>query len=178
MLNTSTYSQVELRVSRASITPTGPVDMGRPMIGPDVCLNRSYSRGVLPAGTAQIGSRPGSGRPAVTISDPLGGTLMLNPNSVSSGAASLGTRIQVGPEIFSYFLSCLFDTGCSRNYYSFLLNPILRQNFLNKIIYFHVEINKTYLQKNQLKNFIRLNFNIKLYFFLCLNSLFRSLVKI
>ena len=96
-----------MRVSRASITPTGPVDMGRPMIGPDVCLNRSYSRGVLPAGTAQIGSRPGSGRPAVTISDPLGGTLMLNPNSVSSGAASLGTRIQVGPEIFSYFLSCL-----------------------------------------------------------------------
>jgi hypothetical protein len=76
------------------------------MIGPDVCLSRSYSRGVLPAGPAQLGGRPGTGRPAVTISDPLGGTLMLNPNSVSSGAASLGTRIQVGQKIY-FFLTIL-----------------------------------------------------------------------
>jgi hypothetical protein len=88
--------QVELRVSRASLTPTGQVDMGRPMLGPDVCLSRSYSRGVLPAPGPTAAARAGNARPAVTISDPLGGTLMLNPNSVNSGAASLGTRIQVG----------------------------------------------------------------------------------
>lgn len=104
--------QVELRVSRASLTPTGPqVDMGRPMLGPEVCLSRQYSRGGvvqpgLPVGQLTAAARAGNARPAVTISDPLGGTLMLNPNSASSGvAASLGTRIQVG-QSFSIFFVC------------------------------------------------------------------------
>ena len=71
--------------------------MGRPMLGPEVCLSGQYSRGTvqpgLPPGQLTAAARAGNARPAVTISDPLGGTLMLNPNL---GAASLGTRIQVG----------------------------------------------------------------------------------
>ena len=45
------------------------------------------------------------GRPAVLVSDPLGGTRMLNTNSPGTAAAnSLATRIQVGPafSIFQY----------------------------------------------------------------------------
>jgi hypothetical protein len=85
------------------------------MIGPDVCLSRAYSRGVFPSGSAQIPARSGSGRPALTISDPLGGTLMLNPNSSSSGAASLGTRIQVGPPFRSVlFLAVVVNSGAAQ----------------------------------------------------------------
>ena len=116
--------QVELRVSRASLTPTGPqVDMGRPMLGPEVCLSRQYSRGGvvqpgLPVGQLTAAARAGNARPAVTISDPLGGTLMLNPNSASSGAAaSLGTRIQVGQSFPSFFRrkSTIYD-GMVKSY--------------------------------------------------------------
>ena len=105
--------QVELRVSRAVHPGANPAGAGGPM---DVAAAMSTSGGGV-AGGGGLGlttippshqsHHPGGG-PAVTLSDPLGGTLMLNPLHSSGSAASaaaaavaaasnpLATRIQVG----------------------------------------------------------------------------------
>ena len=57
-------------------------------IGPNVA-----GTGIDAASAAAVGARP-----AVMVSDPLGGTRMLNPNSPGTNLANpLSTRIQVGP---------------------------------------------------------------------------------
>ena len=107
-------TQVELHVSRV-VVPGSAAAAGGSLPG---------GGGLGPGGTRpglnrqqQLPSRASS-RPAVTISDPLGDTLMLNPNvtpnsnstTAAAAAASLGTRIQVGAE------SCR-SLFISKNYY-------------------------------------------------------------
>ena len=66
------------------------------LIGPNAAVTG------IDAAAAAAGARP-----AVMVSDPLGGTRMLNPNSPGTNLANpLSTRIQVG--LFNNFLSCTF----------------------------------------------------------------------
>lgn len=114
-------------VGVASQAPPGVgLDMGRggpAMLGSDTSRLRglptspsshrtsSFPAPHLSSSTATGGSGvirssgTAGGRPTVTLSDPLGGTLMLNPNSSNSSATPLATRIQARHTRIHFFRS-------------------------------------------------------------------------
>ena len=114
-------SQVELRVCRlVGAAAAASADMGRPLMvhhpgAPAASFSSaaeaarfvsSASRLAAAAGAAGASAAAAAAaaghRPSVTISDPLGDTLMLNPHSANSTQG--GTRIQVGqPSILRHF---------------------------------------------------------------------------
>lgn len=115
-------SQVELRVSR--LVGGASADMGRPLMvhhpGASAAsfssaaeaarFVSSASRLAAAAGAAGASAAAGH-RPSVTISDPLGDTLMLNPHSANSAGGPIGqagTRIQVGrPFLYHHLVRLL-----------------------------------------------------------------------
>ena len=122
-------SQVELRVCRlVGAAAAASADMGRPLMvhhpgAPAASFSSaaeaarfvsSASRLAAAAGAAGASAAAAAAaaghRPSVTISDPLGDTLMLNPHSANAAGgpiAQAGTRIQVGPAFTTFFLSHL-----------------------------------------------------------------------